>query len=92
MVLGLQFQNAAVARFPDAVRELAIYALAQGTFGFFQAALNFMPQLSNVYAREECRLHSYLSDLAVGVIGGFGKTSYLLALEAAVIHCKQSAK
>ncbi|UCH41179.1 MAG: type II 3-dehydroquinate dehydratase [Gammaproteobacteria bacterium] len=48
--------------------------------------------LSNVYAREEFRMNSYLSDLAVGVIGGFGKTSYLLALEAAVIHCKQSAK
>ncbi|TNF88024.1 MAG: type II 3-dehydroquinate dehydratase, partial [Gammaproteobacteria bacterium] len=44
------------------------------------------------YAREEFRMNSYLSDLAVGVIGGFGKTSYLLALEAAVIHCKQSAK
>ncbi len=48
--------------------------------------------LSNVYAREEFRMHSYLSDLAVGVICGFGKTSYLLALEAAVIHCKQSAQ
>ena len=47
--------------------------------------------LSNVHAREEFRMFSYLSDLAVGVIGGFGKTSYLLALEAAVIHCKQSA-
>lgn len=48
--------------------------------------------LSNIFAREEFRMHSYLSDLAVGIIGGFGKTSYLLALEAAVIHCKQSAK
>ena len=48
--------------------------------------------LSNVFAREEFRMHSYLSDLAVGIIGGFGKTSYLLALEAAVIHCKQSAQ
>jgi len=48
--------------------------------------------LSNVHAREEFRMHSYLSDLAVGVIGGFGKTSYLLALEAAVIHCNQSEK
>ena len=48
--------------------------------------------LSNVHAREEFRMHSYLSDLAVGIIGGFGKTSYLLALEAAVIHCKQSVK
>ena len=48
--------------------------------------------LSNVYAREEFRMHSYLSDLAVGVIGGFGKNSYMLALEAAVLHCKQSEK
>jgi 3-dehydroquinate dehydratase-2 len=48
--------------------------------------------LSNVYAREEFRMHSYLSDIALGVISGFGKTSYLLALEAAVIHCKQSVK
>ena len=46
--------------------------------------------LSNVYAREEFRSHSYLSDVAVGVISGFGKNSYLLALEAAVIYCKQS--
>ncbi|MCP4983197.1 MAG: type II 3-dehydroquinate dehydratase [Gammaproteobacteria bacterium] len=47
--------------------------------------------LSNVYAREEFRMHSYLSDLAVGVISGFGKNSYLLAFEAAIIHCKQSS-
>ena len=46
--------------------------------------------LSNVHAREEFRLHSYLSDLAVGVICGFGKNSYLLAFEAAIIYCKQS--
>ena len=47
--------------------------------------------LSNVYAREEFRTHSYLSDLAVGVISGFGKNSYLLAFEAAIIQCKKSA-
>jgi len=40
--------------------------------------------LSNVHAREEFRSHSYLSDLAVGVICGFGPQSYLLALEAAI--------
>ncbi|MDH3387144.1 MAG: type II 3-dehydroquinate dehydratase [Gammaproteobacteria bacterium] len=48
--------------------------------------------LSNVYAREDFRTNSYLSDLAIGVISGFGKNSYLLAFEAAIIHCKQSAK
>jgi 3-dehydroquinate dehydratase-2 len=47
--------------------------------------------LSNVYAREEFRTHSYLSYLAVGVISGFGKHSYILALEAAIIQCQQSA-
>jgi 3-dehydroquinate dehydratase-2 len=47
--------------------------------------------LSNVYAREEFRTHSYLSDLAAGVISGFGKTSYLLAFEAAVVHCAGSS-
>ena len=47
--------------------------------------------LSNVFAREEFRMHSYLSDLAVGVISGFGKNSYMLAFEAAIIQCKQSA-
>ncbi len=40
--------------------------------------------MSNVHAREPFRHHSYLSDLAVGVICGFGSDSYRLALEAAV--------
>ena len=40
--------------------------------------------LSNPQAREPFRHHSYLSDLAVGVVSGFGAQSYLLALEAAI--------
>ncbi|HTV97154.1 MAG TPA: type II 3-dehydroquinate dehydratase [Steroidobacteraceae bacterium] len=39
--------------------------------------------LSNVFAREEFRHRSYLSDLAVGCIVGFGAIGYELALEAA---------
>ena len=39
--------------------------------------------MSNVHAREAFRRHSYLSDLAVGVICGFGSDSYRLALDAA---------
>jgi len=42
--------------------------------------------LSNVFAREPFRHHSHLADLAVGVICGFGSTSYVLALEAAIRH------
>ena len=40
--------------------------------------------LSNVFAREPFRHHSYLSDIAVGVICGFGSDSYTLALDAAL--------
>ena len=40
--------------------------------------------LSNVHAREPFRRHSYLSDLAVGVVCGFGADSYTLALQAAL--------
>jgi 3-dehydroquinate dehydratase II len=39
--------------------------------------------LSNVQAREEFRQHSFFSDIAQGVICGFGADSYTLALRAA---------
>lgn len=38
--------------------------------------------LSNVHAREEFRRHSYFSDIAEGVVCGFGANSYALALQA----------
>ena len=38
--------------------------------------------LSNVFRREAFRHHSYISPVAVGVICGFGRRSYLLALDA----------
>ena len=40
--------------------------------------------LSNVHAREAFRHHSYLSDIAAGVITGLGVNSYTLALQAAI--------
>ena len=40
--------------------------------------------LSNPHSREAFRHHSYFSDLAVGVVCGFGPLSYGLALAAAV--------
>ncbi|MHB1292490.1 MAG: type II 3-dehydroquinate dehydratase, partial [Sulfuricella sp.] len=42
--------------------------------------------LSNVFAREAFRHHSYFSDLAVGVISGLGAKGYELALEFALQH------
>ncbi len=38
--------------------------------------------ISNVFTREEYRHHSVLSPVCVGVICGFGKLSYILAMEA----------
>lgn len=51
MVLSIQFQNATLARYPNAVTELAVLALAYGVFGFFNASLQFISQLANVFAR-----------------------------------------
>jgi 3-dehydroquinate dehydratase-2 len=39
--------------------------------------------LSNTYAREPFRRHSYFSDIAVGVIAGLGAFGYELAVRAA---------
>lgn len=42
----------------------------------------FEVHLSNVYQREAFRHHSYFSDIAEGVIAGFGPKGYQLALES----------
>lgn len=42
--------------------------------------------LSNVHARESFRHHSHIAPVCLGVIGGFGATSYLLALDALAAH------
>jgi 3-dehydroquinate dehydratase-2 len=38
--------------------------------------------ISNIFKREEFRHHSYISDIAVGMICGLGVKGYVLALEA----------
>lgn len=42
--------------------------------------------LTNLFAREEFRRHSYVSGIAVGVISGFGPSSYRLGLQALLDH------
>ncbi|MEE4380373.1 MAG: hypothetical protein V2J02_00110 [Pseudomonadales bacterium] len=50
-VIATQVQNGVLARYEDAVTELAVFALAQSVFGLFNAALNFTPQLATQFAR-----------------------------------------
>jgi len=52
---------------------------------FAAVAIPFIEvHLSNPHAREPFRHTSYFSDLAIGVIAGFGPDSYRFALEAAL--------
>lgn len=54
---------------------------------FLAIAMPFVEvHVSNVYAREPFRHKSYLSDVAVGVIAGFGANSYELGLRALYDH------
>jgi len=44
--------------------------------------------LSNIYAREDFRRHSYFSDIALGTICGLGVVGYELAIRAAASRLK----
>ena len=46
--------------------------------------------LSNVYKREDFRKQSYFSDVAQGVISGFGAQGYEFAMSAAIKHIQQT--
>ncbi len=45
--------------------------------------------LSNIYRREPFRHRSFLSDIAVGIVSGFGAFSYILALQGLVEYLKE---
>lgn len=54
---------------------------------FAAVAIPFIEiHISNIFAREEFRQHSFLSDIALGVISGLGVKGYELALDAAHHH------
>lgn len=46
--------------------------------------------LSNVHAREPFRHHSYLADVAKGIIAGLGEQGYEFALQAAKKHLQDN--
>jgi 3-dehydroquinate dehydratase II len=45
--------------------------------------------LSNLSRREGYRQHSYITPVAIGQIMGFGADSYILGLQAAILHLAQ---
>ncbi len=47
--------------------------------------------LSNIFAREDYRHHSYVSDVSAGVICGFGANGYALAVTALVDLLQQGS-
>jgi 3-dehydroquinate dehydratase-2 len=47
--------------------------------------------LSNLARREAFRQHSYLTEVAIGQIMGFGADSYVLGLQAAILHLSHRA-
>src|SRR5271170_4729174 len=60
---------------------------------FLGVAVPFIEvHLSNVFARETFRHHSYLSDIAVGCIFGLGPIGYELALQAAIARLTENQK
>ena len=46
--------------------------------------------LTNIFAREPFRHHSYLTDLAVPLVAGFGGDSYVLGLRGLVAFLRRS--
>lgn len=44
--------------------------------------------LTNIWAREPFRHQSLLSDIALGVVSGFGQDSYLLGMRALATHLR----
>lgn len=48
--------------------------------------------MSNIYKRETFRHNSYIKDIALGQVIGFGENSYYLAMQAAVNLLKKGEK
>ncbi len=71
MVVGRFVQNYALLDYEEGVRELALFSLAGGIFHPFGAVLIFVPQMTNVIARDASSLRACLRFV---VLGGLGVT------------------
>ncbi len=85
-------EGALIDRIHEAREDCAAIIINAGAFTHYSYALRDaiaavrLPcvevHMSNVHAREEFRHHSVLSPVCAGVIAGFGKHSYLMAVDA----------
>ncbi len=55
-------------------------AIRDALLGFSKPIIEV--HISNIFKREEFRHHSYISDVAAGMICGLGTNGYILAIEA----------
>jgi len=92
------FQSNAEGALVDAIQgargNTAFIIINPGAYGHTSIAIRdallgaavpfFEVHISNVYQREPFRRHSYLSDVAVGLITGLGASGYEYALAAAI--------
>ena len=79
MMLSRQFQNRALASYPDAKREIVVFALAFSTFSLFRAAIIFVPQMTNVLVRSR-RSYGLVLAFTCAVCGVLTAPVALLAL------------
>ena len=87
-------EGASVDKIQDARSNIDFILLNAGAYTHTSVAIRdalagidipfFEIHISNVHRREEFRHHSYLSDIAAGVIAGFGLDGYEFALRGAV--------
>lgn len=85
-------EGALIDRIHEAREDCAAIIINAGAFTHYSYALRDaiaavrLPcvevHMSNVHAREEFRHHSVLAPVCAGVIAGFGKHSYLMAVDA----------
>ncbi len=93
------FEGALVERIHQAVGQVDAILINAGAYTHTSIALRDallgaeIPyvelHLSNTFAREEFRHHSYISDRAVGIVSGFGVMSYQLALQGLLDYLRR---